>query len=1013
VIWPRFSVSCFGALLAPVVLSWLAPVALAEPILAIDIEGSIDPAGRVEAYVAELAPPGSPFVEEGEADREGLPISTPGRLRQALANLGYHATIEPRPNSSGGMRLSIRLRAHDRVRYIFVEGNRFLRQDEILRRVSLRPGHALPPLGPDRDRLIALEETRVHEYLRAEGYFDATVRLVLRGTEHVPSTVNVTVQISLGPPYTIGRIAINGNTALALTQGAIENELRHKDWHWAWMRPLPFRQSQLRDDLATLVRRYRDLGYAGVRIDRSLSVDRSGKLVHLQLQIRQRQHVAIAFEGNRRLDADDLLAALTLFERGSADDYEVDESVAELAHHYHERGHMLVRITWRRERLSPTQDRLVFLIDEGPVLPVREVRFVNNNHVPAGLLKQVVNVKVFPRFGVIGLGEGGYASPRQLAVDVDNLRAYYREAGFPEAEVSCEMAPAPSRWQPCGPIPAQDRGPWTGATALHVRFLITEGVEVRIRKIGFRAFPQTEPAVLPRDEKFLRALLLSRLGERLESYLVRHDAERLRRVLGDEGYLGARVELEVSRAGGDAQILWQLALGPRVRVGPVFVRGNFLTRERTILQWVPLDPGMLLTTTAIERGQRNLALIQLFGNSSPMRFPRLQPDDAVVPMLVEVEERHDLWGRLRFGGGASTEQIVPGSDFPFGVFASAGYEHRNFLGHGWSLLSSGHHGTSVTRTDAAFVNPRLFSTLFRLELAGNYLRQATVSLGDIQSGGGSLGWAREMAPGVDARLRYNLRKTLRTEFFLRAAGANEEQTSVRLGTTVGSLSLSVDWLRVDHPLAPTRGFKVSGGVEMALPALSFKNGEDTFLKLIGRVLAVVPLTRRLSLQHSVRYDQGLPFGSPVLPKVERYFAGGATTIRGFELDRARIEVRCAPIVVGFDVGPARGNCSGGAAPGVYAVEYQPVGGSLRILHNIDLHFALAPPLYVGVFLDSGLVADSLLDFEPTRFRHGIGFSPLLVKLPIGDISLSWAWPIDSGPGDTRIGRLHFNVGLMF
>ena len=40
-------------------------------------------------------------------------------------------------------------------------------------------------------------------------------------------------------------------------------------------------------------------------------------------------------------------------------------------------------------------------------------------------------------------------------------------------------------------------------------------------------------------------------------------------------------------------------------------------------------------------------------------------------------------------------------------------------------------------------------------------------------------------------------------------------------------------------------------------------------------------------------------------------------------------------------------------------------------------------------------------------------SPLLLKLPIGDISLSWAWPLDPTDGDSRTGRLHFNVGLMF
>jgi outer membrane translocation and assembly module TamA len=133
-----------------------------------------------------------------------------------------------------------------------------------------------------------------------------------------------------------------------------------------------------------------------------------------------------------------------------------------------------------------------------------------------------------------------------------------------------------------------------------------------------------------------------------------------------------------------------------------------------------------------------------------------------------------------------------------------------------------------------------------------------------------------------------------------------------------------------------------------------------------------------------------------LPKVERFFAGGDTTIRGFELDRARTEVIRSSL-----------------SPGVNAVQYRPVGGSLRILHNIDLQFPILRPWYGAVFLDTGVVADSFDGLGAARFRHGVGISPLLVKLPIGDISLSWAWPLDPQPGDTPIGRLHFNVGLMF
>ena len=66
-----------------------------------------------------------------------LPISTVGRLKDALARLGYAATVEVR-SDPGGVRLVVSLRAADRIRYIFVEGNLWLRQDEIVRRISLR-----------------------------------------------------------------------------------------------------------------------------------------------------------------------------------------------------------------------------------------------------------------------------------------------------------------------------------------------------------------------------------------------------------------------------------------------------------------------------------------------------------------------------------------------------------------------------------------------------------------------------------------------------------------------------------------------------------------------------------------------------------------------------------------------------------------------------------------------------------------------------------------------------------
>ncbi len=331
------------------------------------------------------------------------------------------------------------------------------------------------------------------------------------------------------------------------------------------------------------------------------------------------------------------------------------------------------------------------------------------------------------------------------------------------------------------------------------------------------------------------------------------------------------------------------------------------------------------------------------------------------------------------------------------MYGTVGYEHRNLLGQGWLLTSRGEYGTKKTEVSAQFIDPRFVGTQFRLQLTGFYSREATARLGDIRQGAGTIGFAREMYPGLDASLTYGWRRITRTEFLLRGAGPDAAQETVSIPTTVGSLRFAVEWQRLDNPLVPTRGLKLQGAVELATPALSFRVGEDTFVKTTLRELSVVPLNERLGVRHSLRYDHGFALaGASLLPKVERFFAGGDTTMRGFDLDRARVET-----------------LTGDLAPLTVVVQYRPLGGSMRVLHNVDLQFRIAGAWYASVFVDSGVVADSLDGLRAVDFRHGAGIAPLVFKLPIGDISMAYAWPLDPEPGDPRIGRLHLNVGLMF
>ena len=145
------------------------------------------------ASKSAVAPTGSPFIASGPADRIGTPIGTIPRIAQALDSIGYRAQV--RAISEAGpqgarVQIAVEVHAYDRLRYVFVTGNWPLRQDEIQRRIALRPGSPLPPPGPERDATVERERGRVVEYLRGEGYFESNVRIDLITGSGAPAPVD-------------------------------------------------------------------------------------------------------------------------------------------------------------------------------------------------------------------------------------------------------------------------------------------------------------------------------------------------------------------------------------------------------------------------------------------------------------------------------------------------------------------------------------------------------------------------------------------------------------------------------------------------------------------------------------------------------------------------------------------------------------------------------------------------------------------------------------------------------
>jgi len=238
---------------------------VAARIHSVSVEGSIDPPGRIEALVQTFAGNESPFVASGDADRIGMPLGTIPRLQRILEVAGYTAEITSQPEGDG-ISLRVRLHAFDRVRRIFVSGNQpkfigGIRQEDVMGKLSIRPGQKLPPAGTDRDALLTTEAEHVREFLRSQGYWEADARLELHSDGKVPAQINLLVRVHLGPAYPLGLITVTGATALPTDD--IASDFRHRYWFWTLPQPfrrvlrrVHFQQRQLQHDLS-LARRHR------------------------------------------------------------------------------------------------------------------------------------------------------------------------------------------------------------------------------------------------------------------------------------------------------------------------------------------------------------------------------------------------------------------------------------------------------------------------------------------------------------------------------------------------------------------------------------------------------------------------------------------------------------------------------------------------------------------------------------------------------------------------------------
>lgn len=648
--------------------------------------------------------------------------------------------------------------------------------------------------------------------------------------------------------------------------------------------------------------------------------------------------------------------------------------------------------------------QVVFTAVEGPRVNVDDIVFVGNESFGEGDLRDQMLLRVR------SLLRPGRFVERTLRQDLISIADFYRDEGYLDAVVTLRDLS------------------FTGDNEYVVITIgVTEGRPYRISRVeiaGGESFPE--------DRTSLRQLL------RVEEGAVRRveDIEESRRRLGnyylENAYYDAdvRVESDDDSAARTSVLRFVVREGRPARIRRIDLEGNVVTRDDVIRRNLSIRAGGPLNSVELRKSMSRLEALGYFEAGS-LDYDILDTDAEGVKD-VEISLAEGRTGSLQFAG-------TFGSDAGFALVFGASKQNFDYrdVPDDWynpasSLASfiSGEHYTGGGQSLALSLSPGTSLSSYRLAFNEPWFLSEYLFYGpsdEVEESPFAFGF--EFYHLVDVRLSYDEKRTgieLHTgKVWRRPGGVFDDVVRAHLSfrwesvdideleddappnafvfegrNAVRKMSLVLGFTRVDLPSYPGEGFELDA--TYTLGGGPFGGDVDFHLLEAGGTVYKTLYTTRDESRHilslSGRVGWARESGSTdQVPIYERFFAGGLSTVRGFDY---------------AEVGPrASGNPFTDAGreqimESIARGRGQPTGGEAMWLARLEYGVPVYEPVLRGVvFVDAGNVTDTWTDDLLKTYRVAAGFGirlkiPLLGPVPL---ALDLGWPLRKERGDgTRV-----------
>ncbi len=918
--------------------------------------------------------------------RVGEPL-TVAAIRETIDHFGALSRFDDVQllveESAAGLVLTVSLEPRHPIDRLRFTGQLGLPAGDLERTVRALFG-GLPPATAN---LRSIEQA-LERALGDEGFLTARASAVTE-PNHDLDRATLVVAIEAGPRARIAMVTIENDSPLSAREiqnltGAVAGQPYRP-------RALATALASLRDDLS---RRAYYLAFANQQVDES--ADPSA--VDLTLSVGAGPRIRVEWAGDPRPGGrvEDLVP---IQREGSADEDLLEDTDRIIRTALQREGYRNASVFHSREERG--DDRVItFHVTRGRRFRLSRVELPPALHVDAETIQDA-----------LGLTAGEPIVDDRVQQGISRVLLEYQRQGYYKVEAVAESFEETPRSTPAEA--------W-----LVLRPAITEGPRVLVDAVALEF--ADGPSRLPEAE--LRAEMRSRTGEPFSVAAVYFDRLDLEALYRNQGFRDATIvvqEPEFSTDEAQVDLAFRITEGPQTVVGEITVVGNRRVLAQTILDRITLRPEQPLGPAALTESRRRLTELGI--SRATFSEQQRSPGDHQAHVILSVEEAPattfgfgggvEVLNRTRSVAGQGIEDVLEAAPRGFVEISRRhiGGRDRTISAFGRVSLkrasikdedSGSPFGFIEYRTTLTYRERRVFRTDAEL-LFGVTSEQATRTTFNFLRRAVNAELLRRVTPTLAVTGRYALEFT---KLFDEIIPPADQPAIDRLFPQVrlSILSTGAVWDRRDSPVGASRGELVTADVETALTGIG---SEVDYVKTFLQFLRLTPLTDTGRFVLATRAQLGLararertvevPDSDPPvteaiddLPASQRFFAGGSTTVRGFQLDRLGV-----PEILNAD-----GLSNGGNALVIFNAELRGTIGRL-----FGREFAA-----VG-FVDAGNVFRRAGDIDLGRLRGTTGFG-VRWDSPLGPLRLDAGFKLDPrflGERRERRWELHLSIGEAF